>query len=42
VADVDAVRLTRSAVLEEEPEVRDERAKEREQDAELDRHGSSM
>ncbi len=38
VPDVDLRALAGSAVLEEEPEVRDEGADERQEDAELDRH----
>ena len=39
VTDVDRRGLAGAAVLEEEAEVRDERAEEREQDAELKGHG---
>jgi hypothetical protein len=38
VADVDRGRLASTAVLEEEAEIRNDRAKKREQDAELDSH----
>ena len=38
VADVHRRGLAGAAVLEEEPEVRNDRAEQREQDAELDRH----
>ena len=38
VTDVDRGRLAGAAVLEEEPEVRNDRAEQREQDAELNRH----